>query len=127
MSNLPWNVRFYCEREPWNFGSVAVFIRSVKNPNGDHPIPAIGLPLIFKEVTQDDEGRRMEPTMSMSAGDAQLLMDELWRIGLRPTEGTGSAGSLAATERHLQDMRSLVFKQEPKTVALGNLVGPHSP
>jgi hypothetical protein len=36
---------------------------------------------------------------------AQQLMDELWQCGLRPTEGSGSAGSLAATERHLKDMQ----------------------
>jgi hypothetical protein len=37
-------------------------------------------------------------------------MDELWRVGLRPTEGSGSAGSLAATERHLSDMQRIAFK-----------------
>jgi hypothetical protein len=36
-------------------------------------------------------------------------MDELWRVGLRPTEGTGSAGSLAATERHLKDMQRIAL------------------
>ena len=36
-------------------------------------------------------------------------MDELWRCGLRPSEGTGSAGSLAATERHLKDMQAIAF------------------
>jgi hypothetical protein len=45
---------------------------------------------------------------------AQELMDQLWSVGLRPTEGKGSAGSLAATERHLEDMRALVFKTPPK-------------
>lgn len=42
---------------------------------------------------------------------AQDLIDQLWQAGLRPTEGSGSAGSLAATERHLEDMRTLVFKK----------------
>jgi hypothetical protein len=32
--------------------------------------------------------------------------------GLRPSEGTGSAGALAATERHLKDMQRLVFKDK---------------
>lgn len=45
---------------------------------------------------------------------AQELMDQLWQAGLRPSEGSGGAGSLAATERHLADMRALVFKTEPK-------------
>lgn len=36
-------------------------------------------------------------------------MDQLWNCGLRPTEGSGSAGSLAATQRHLEDMRKIAF------------------
>lgn len=55
-------------------------------------------------------GRERQPTFTLlSYDDAQLLMDDLWNAGLRPTEGTGSAGSLKATERHLEDMRTLVF------------------
>ena len=33
--------------------------------------------------------------------EAQSLMDQLWSCGLRPSEGSGSAGALAATQRHL--------------------------
>jgi hypothetical protein len=51
-----------------------------------------------------------KPAMSLDREAAQQLMDELWKCGMRPSEGTGSAGSLAATERHLEDMRRLVFK-----------------
>ena len=43
--------------------------------------------------------------------EAQNLMDRLWKAGLRPTEGSGSAGALAATERHLKDMQKLVFEK----------------
>lgn len=50
----------------------------------------------------------------MSWDDAQSLMDQLWNCGVRPTEGTGSAGSLAATKNHLEDMRRIVFKEYPK-------------
>jgi hypothetical protein len=49
----------------------------------------------------------------MTQDEAQSLIDELWVIGLRPSEGTGSAGALAATQRHLEDMRALVFKSPP--------------
>jgi hypothetical protein len=41
---------------------------------------------------------------------AQVLMDDLYACGIRPTEGAGSAGSFEAQRRHLEDMRSLVFK-----------------
>lgn len=50
---------------------------------------------------------RIEPAIFLLYQEAQQLMDELWKCGLRPTEGTGSAGSLAATERHLKDMQKI--------------------
>ena len=56
-------------------------------------------------------GREIEPSFHLSEQAAQILMDDLWQAGLRPTEGSGSAGSLAATERHLADMRKLVFEE----------------
>jgi len=49
------------------------------------------------------------PTVRIDIDEAQTLMDDLWHAGIRPTEGTGSAGSLRATEKHLADMRSIVF------------------
>lgn len=48
--------------------------------------------------------------MTIRKDDLQQLMDELWRVGLRPSEGTGSAGQLAATQAHLKDMQKLVFE-----------------
>jgi len=65
-------------------------------------------------VTQDEEGKNKEPAFHLGTEQAQQFMDELWRIGIRPTEGTGSAGALAAVERHLADMRALAFNKEPK-------------
>ena len=38
---------------------------------------------------------------------AQELIDSLWQCGLRPSEGSGSAGSLKATENHLKDIQEL--------------------
>lgn len=66
-------------------------------------------PAIMRTVTDDQEGQFVQPCMSLPIEAAQALMDELWDVGLRPTEGTGSAGSLAATERHLADMKAIAF------------------
>lgn len=49
------------------------------------------------------------PALGLTLIEAQSLMDELWRAGIRPAEGAGSAGQAAATEKHLQDMRALAF------------------
>lgn len=46
----------------------------------------------------------------IDVGLAQSLMDELWHCGIRPTEGNGSAGQAAATDRHLTDMQKLSWE-----------------
>ncbi|MCK5020057.1 MAG: hypothetical protein KAS32_23590 [Candidatus Peribacteraceae bacterium] len=51
----------------------------------------------------------VDPSLTIGRNQAQTLIDDLWASGFRPTEGTGSAGSLKATENHLADMRRLVF------------------
>lgn len=40
----------------------------------------------------------------------QVLMDDLWNCGIRPTEGKGSAGQLDAVQNHLNDMRRIAQK-----------------
>lgn len=73
----------------------------------DDKILRIAQPLIMELV--EDGAAIIEPTLTLSMHAAQLLMDELWGCGLRPSEGTGSAGSLAATERHLRDMQTIAM------------------
>lgn len=74
----------------------------------------VAQPLLFVNDPNEGDSIRQKTCMSMRRDDAQILMDELWNCGLRPSEGTGSAGSLAATERHLKDMQ---------TIAMGLLKG----
>lgn len=50
-----------------------------------------------------------DPILMLTKEEGQELIDALWSAGLRPTEGSGSAGSLAATERHLQDMQRIAI------------------
>jgi hypothetical protein len=50
------------------------------------------------------------PKLHLELDDAQKLMDDLWSCGLRPAESHGSAGQLASTQKHLNDMRALVEK-----------------
>ena len=91
-------------REYWNRG-VSLFARQVHVGKG----VMVAKELEFETVEED--GLHMEPFTVLRIQEAQQLMDELWQCGLRPTEGSGSAGSLAATERHLKDMRLIVFDQ----------------
>lgn len=50
------------------------------------------------------------PTFSLTNGQAQLLMDDLWRAGIRPSGSDGTGGHLAAVERHLEDQRQLAAR-----------------
>lgn len=80
-----------------------------KSDDGDIYVPE---PIVFKKHKPDlVMTTAYQADMAMTPTSAQQLMDELWHVGLRPTEGTGSAGSLAATQRHLSDMRAIVGKQ----------------
>ena len=57
-----------------------------------------------------EAGTYAEPFLTLEPASAQSLMDELWKCGFRPADGTGSAGQLKATQDHLEDMRSIAFK-----------------
>lgn len=50
------------------------------------------------------------PTMTLTPSEAKGLMDALWNCGVRPSNGAGNVGQLGATEKHLEDMRRLVFE-----------------
>lgn len=64
------------------------------------------------EFQQVDERVAVEPTFRLSPDEAQVLMDELWNTGIRPSDGAGSAGAMNATQKHLDDMRVLVFGKD---------------
>jgi len=68
---------------------------------------AIAEPLTFKEEAND--GQEVAPFLSLGPDEWQALMDEMWRAGVRPTAGAGTASEASATQRHLDDMRKLAF------------------
>ena len=72
-----------------------------KMPNGDVSVLSN---LVFTTI---ERGVAAEPEQSilLPTETAQELMDSLWQCGLRPTEGTGSAGALKAVQDNLVDMR----------------------
>lgn len=67
------------------------------------------------EVEPLQEGSNVPATMRLDDPELQQLMDELWRVGIRPSNGEGNVGMIGAMKEHLADMRKLVFsKQEGK-------------
>lgn len=70
----------------------------------------ISKPLEFETIA--DEGGYLDhkpPALELSPTDAQALMDELYRAGIRPTRMEDSAGALQATKQHLKDMQAIAF------------------
>ena len=89
-------------RSPWS-GNIEMLIAAVDS-RGDTNWFAD--PLTMRERPT---GEIITPTITLDTTAAQELMDNLWYCGLRPSEGTGSAGSLKATQDHLADMRKIAF------------------
>lgn len=71
-------------------------------------------PLTLTTKSDEELMCEQEATMRLRPDEAQQFMDELWRVGIRPTNGAGSAGQMSATEKHLEDMRRLVFSSNTK-------------
>ncbi len=64
----------------------------------DHGNHGIGR-LTFEEYS---DGSHVDHTVCLDYDAAQQLMDDLWRAGIRPTEGHGSAGAMRRIEDHLK-------------------------
>lgn len=101
--NAPSHFRVFARREAFFGDEIAVTIGKRAERGWAVMVPE-------QWEVHDDAGAEIRPTMRINRDCAQAIVDELWALGIRPTEGTGSAGSLAATERHLADMRVLVAK-----------------
>lgn len=90
--------KIYAERQIWTNG-IALYVAE-HNSDG---LLAVLRPGVFEALPKG--ACKGEPSLHLQYEEAHRLMDELWSCGLRPSEGTGSAGSLLATERHLADMQ----------------------
>ncbi len=98
--------RIFVHRPPW--GDRLEFLLQDRAWNARGNYLAYGLPVQMQMVKPDEIGTAPLATFGLEQAAAQALMDSLWQCGLRPSEGTGSAGAMAATQRHLEDMRQLV-------------------
>lgn len=66
-------------------------------------------PLIFKP--HEKYVAVINPTCTLTMDSAQMLMDELWNCGVRPSNGEGSVGQIGAIKSHLEDMRTIAFSK----------------
>ena len=88
-----------------NFGQFVHLHMAVKNGE----LMAAADPCTFTNI---EEGSHYgDPMIRLEPDQAQMLADELWRIGFRPTQGKQSEGAGEAIGRHLQDMRTIAFSK----------------
>jgi hypothetical protein len=57
----------------------------------------------------DTPGEMIPPFMKLHGHQAQQLMDAMWDAGIRPSNGIGNTGQIAATEAHLKDIRAILY------------------
>lgn len=69
---------------------------------------AVAMPLTMKIIDPSEVVPSDLPLFSFDPTTAQRLMNELWNLGIRPSEGHGSTGQLAATEKHLNHLERLL-------------------
>jgi hypothetical protein len=90
-------------------GRVGIYVDDFPDKQGDKRFTLekteSGLAFVEREMYSIDS----VPPIVLPIEGAQALMDSLWDCGIRPTEGSGSAGSFAAQGAHLADMQRLVF------------------
>lgn len=93
-------------------------------PDGRFAIPEAALTM---RVIDPGQALPSEPVVNVGQEALQSLIDEIWRLGIRPTEGHGSTGHLAATEKHL-DHTTRLLDDTLKTVinvVNANLIAQH--
>ena len=92
-------MKLHAQREPW-MGGISFLLVDYRYP--DRKSYATDITMHTPDKDSDaGVGVGIRPTFTLDYDAAQFLMDELWNCGLRPSEGTGSAGALAAVEKHL--------------------------
>lgn len=70
----------------------------------------IANPVVFEKEYNAGTAFYREPTFAIDYRDCQQVMDELWRLRLRPADYT-SNDKVSAINRHLEDMRQLAFSK----------------
>jgi len=75
--------------------------------SGERPRFSVATDLVMLTLAEG-EATPDTPLVKLSQTEAQVLMDSLWDCGLRPSEGSGSAGAMLATQQHLADSQKAV-------------------
>ena len=94
-------IKFYANSTHF-YDKIHVFVRDKRGSTLAFPQQ-----IVWETVTS--EVHFPEPLFKLDHEEVQSLMDALWDCGIRPSEGMGSAGQLAAVQNHLKDMQKIAF------------------
>jgi len=97
-------MNIFLSKRPWS-DRVEFLLREQQ---GDRHV--VGEQVLLRTLTPADDGVVLPGTFALQDTVCQALVDQLWNLGFRPSEGSGSAGALAATQAHLADMRTIAFR-----------------
>lgn len=95
-------MEFYLEQQPW-YSGIDMHMRVFQDGK-----MSVAEAVTMRTLGPEENGIYLQPLLQIHQDAAQGLMDELWKCGIRPSEGTGSAGQLKATQNHLADMQEIV-------------------
>lgn len=104
---IPGELHFRALRTDWDY-CVGILIRHTAPGPIGRQAESVATSVTFERIPEDEGAAyAVDPTLKLGLPEAQQLMDELWRAGVRPVEAHGTSGQLQAMEKHLDDMRRI--------------------
>jgi len=90
-----------------NFAMNQVDFHVIQRPAGDpFGVLAVGHPVVMRTLDPDEGPWPADgPTFRLRRDQVQELVDRLWNLGYRPSEGAGSVGALAQAEDHIKSLK----------------------
>ena len=118
---IPREIRIRVQRESWGPG-LHVYIQ------GEQCAKHVYLAAGFVVDQRTKEEASTEPYLPrMTDNRAQELMDELWRCGIRPSDGRRTDEAMGALGAHLEDMRKIAFRLFDGIMEDGSIVVNNAP
>lgn len=97
----------------FNDDGIKLYFRMRTYEDGAMPYTSIPEPITFRHITDKERHTiDQQPTVIITPESAQELMNQLWELNIRPAQAKGSVGQLDAVNKHLEDMRRLVFDKK---------------
>jgi|WetSurMetagenome_2_1015567.scaffolds.fasta_scaffold431908_3 hypothetical protein len=63
---------------------------------------------INMKKVEDRMAEYVPSILNLEKNDLSRLMDQLWLLGIRPSNGSGDTNAFEAVKYHLEDMRKLI-------------------